>query len=764
MTGNLVIVESPAKRKTIEKYLGDGWHVVASVGHIRDLPQKEFGIDVETFKPTYVPTERGQDVIKQLRQKASNADVVWLATDLDREGEAIAWHLKVALCLTDYKRIAFNEITKTAILEAIKNPGQIDMNKVNAQQGRRVLDRMIGYQVSPALSDATGRNLSAGRVQSPAVRLIREREAEIEAFVVTNHFGVELQFSTNNVQWYARWDTTPFVDEDNPYFLDKKVAGAVAALKKLTVLKRNDSKSSRNAPAPFITSTLQQAASVELKFTTDKTMKLAQELYEAGLISYMRTDCPNLSADAIADIRTFFESMGKSQHLVVTPNVWKTKDDNAQEAHEAIRPSSFERDEIELDSKNTEDARALYNLIRLRALACQMKPAVYEVRAIDLQSNDGIAGLDVKPIFKAKSRTLAYPGWLSITNESESEDNEDDDTQARLPELNTNDLCNANGGEVLRLKTKPPKRFTEASLVKRLEREGIGRPSTYAAIIKNILTRSYVKLVKRNFHLCEAGRVVVDTLDGGFSFVELEYTRNLESELDLIAQGKTTYTDLARRTYEVVCSELESLSAVEMVAGHQCGKCDRPLKQINGSNGPFWSCTGYQTEDCKQTYQDDEGCPYIPPAEPEHFCKECRSPLQRLKGKKGWYWRCTSTIDESCKYSMDDKNGAPQEKKEFPCPECCKPLIRRPSKQGKGHWWGCSGWKDGCKYTTDDNRGKPAEKHPCPNCDGILKRVDDKFKEGVKIWLCSKYRDCNISQNIIDTIRQHHGRLDRRSP
>ncbi len=657
---NLVIVESPSKRKTIEAYLGPGWHVVASVGHIRDLPKTSMGVDLETFIPSYIATERGQEVIKTLKQKIAYTQTVWLATDLDREGEAIAWHLKVALGLKQYKRIIFNEITKDTILTAIKHPRQIDMNKVNAQQGRRILDRLIGYSVSPALNEATGLKLSAGRVQSPALRLIRERESEIETFKTTHHFGVELSFNTQQITWFARWNTSPFVTEDQPYFLHETIANRVAQVRELTITKRTDTQSKRYAPPPFITSTLQQAASVTLKLSADQTMKLAQTLYEAGHITYMRTDNPNLSNEAITAIYQFCQQQGQTDLLTSKPNTWKNKA-NAEESHEAIRPTNFAC--INPPNLHNSEALALYHLIRSRALACQMKPAVYDVKTLELQANHKVEGLNSKPVFIARSRTLVYPGWLTVAHHQGKEDTLAEGFQAQLPSLNQGDPCQATDGKVLKLKTNPPPRYTEASLIRRLERENIGRPSTYASIIKNILDRGYVKLLQRKFHLCDTGRIIVDTLKPGFSFIGLEYTRKLEQGLDNIAKGQTTYTDLVKQAYQVVCQEMQSLPIKNANHNYQCAQCKRPLKRIKGKKGFFWSCTGFRIKACQQTYSDHHGKPHIPTLETQS-----------------------------------------------PCPVCHQPLVRRLNKQGTGYWWGCSAWKQGCKYTTTDLNGKPAQK------------------------------------------------------
>lgn len=723
----LVIVESPGKVKTISKYLGPGYTVKASVGHVRDLPQNDLGVNLETFEAEYEFTERGKGVVADLKKIAKDASEVWLATDDDREGEAIAWHLQQSLNLKQYKRVTFNEITQTAIKKAFQSPRLIDQHKVNSQQGRRLLDRIIGYTVSPALSKATGDDLSAGRVQSVALRLAVDLEARIRAFVKTNHFGVRAKFNG----WHADWDTSPFVTEDSPYFLDRAAVERLANNTAFTVITAEVKPTKRNAPPPLNTSTLQQAASVALEFSSDKTMQVAQKLYELGAITYHRTDSLNLSDKAIADARDYLTECGKAADLPDEPNKWKSGE-GAQEAHEAIRPSDFKNKTIDgLDA----DQQALYQLIYNRALASQMKPATYDSSTAVLETGGDIEGFASRPRFIAKSKVMTYAGWLQIAKESENED-DDDTTETALPKLNESELINSNSSEILEKTTQPPKRLTEASLVKALEREGIGRPSTYAAIIKNILTRGYIKIESRKIFAQPLGEKVVNSLVGNFTFIEIDYTRKMEEALDRVASGQFDYRSLVKHTHDLIATEIKKLPAIATSA-FCCGACNRPLRKVKLTDSVFWSCTGYESGECKQRYQDEDGAPYIPPATPEHQCPECKTDyLERKKGKAGWYWKCQG---EECGHGMDDKAGVPTERTVFPCPLCTKPLIRRPSNGG-GHWWGCSGFKDGCSYKADDNKGKPAERYQCPNCTpGTLRRVDDKSKDKGKIWICSEY-------------------------
>ena len=409
MCAKLLILESPGKVKKVQEILGPGWKVAASVGHVRDLPVKEMGVAAPDFKPQYIPTDRGKDVLSRLAGMVKNAEEVFLATDPDREGEAIAWHLQDALKLKDAKRVTYTEITETAIRAALPTPRSIDMALVAAQEGRRVLDRFCGYMVSGPLSNAAGEKLSAGRVQSPAVRLVVDREKEIKAFSSTTHYGAELTFeNVDNITdgWKAALLVKPWLEEGQEYLRDKSLAEKAAALRALDVLDCKESESRTAPPAPFTTSTMQQAANSSLKFTPKQTMQLAQRLYEQGTITYMRTDSPNLSQEAIQAIRAYCETKGWP--LVETPRKWKSKE-GAQEAHEAIRPTHIEIEE----AGEIANEKALYRLIRLRSLASQLEDAVYAVRTLQL-------GADVdgkQALFEAKGRTLLSQGWKVLADQ-----------------------------------------------------------------------------------------------------------------------------------------------------------------------------------------------------------------------------------------------------------------------------------------------------------------------------------------------------------
>ena len=596
MCAKLLILESPGKVKKVQEILGSGWKVAASVGHVRDLPVKEMGVAAPDFKPQYIPTDRGKEVLSRLAALVKNAEAVYLATDPDREGEAIAWHLQDALKLKDAKRVTYSEITESAIKEALAAPRAIDMHLVAAQEGRRALDRLCGYMVSGPLSNAAGEKLSAGRVQSPAVRLVVEREREIKSFQSTTHYAVEATFeSVDNITdgWKAGWQLKPWLGEEE-YLLEKGLAEKVAALRAFEVVDCKETENASAPPAPFTTSSLQQAASNALKFTPKQTMQLAQKLYEGGHITYMRTDSPNLSKEAVQALRAFCEEKGWP--VVEKPRTWKSKE-GAQEAHEAIRPTHVEIEE----AGEAADEKALYRLIRLRSLASQLADALYAVRILHLKADvDGKAVL-----FEAKGRTLLAPGWKMLTQQDATVEAEaDSDTQEPdnpVPAMKPGSVATAITGTVLTKKTKPAARFTEASLVRELEKRGIGRPSTYAAILDTIMSRGYVKTDKRNLVPTPLGETVVDALRGKFSFADFEFTRSMEQALDDIAEGKAEYRTVVGKAHAQLEEELQTFAKA---SGKSCPKCGKPMVHRvkkpgkDGKGGyDFWGCTGWP--ECK---------------------------------------------------------------------------------------------------------------------------------------------------------------------
>jgi DNA topoisomerase-1 len=704
----LMIVESPGKTKKLQSFLGKDWMVRASVGHVRDLPEKEMGVEAPEFKPKYEIAPDKKDVVKNLIAAVAKADEVYLASDPDREGEAIAWHLARVLGLKTPKRITFQEISEKAVKAAISKPRGIDMNLVAAQEGRRVLDRLCGYMVSGPLSDASGQRLSAGRVQSPAVRLVVERDREIKNFQSVTHYGAALEFAFPGGVWAAEWK--PKLKEGEKYFLDREAAARAAEIRNLKVASYQESKSQTAPPAPFTTSSLQQAASNALKFNPKTTMGLAQSLYEKGHITYLRTDSPNLSDDFIKEARAFCADQGLP--VVEKPRNWKAKG-NAQEAHEAIRPTH-----IAVEEAGENDAeKALYKLIRTRTLACMLADAVYAVRTVKLLS---VAGSDgVHEEFEGKGRTLVESGWKIIMKNDDTDDDESGEPSNPIPTLKDGESITAQGGELLTKKTQPPKRYTEASLVKELEKRGIGRPATYAAILDNIMHREYIATEKRLLVPQPKGEIVVDSLAGVFKFMEYEFTKKMEDDLDAIAEGKEKYITLVQDLHLGLKNELALLNKKTESSGEPCPCGKGTLHRKSGKDGTFWwGCSEYNKgQGCKNSYPDKDGKPNFEAGRAvstEHKCLICGKGLVRKLNKtdNSFFWGCSGYPD--CKKAYPDKDGKPdyearnEASKVHKCQTCGKGLVRRKNRQDDGWFWGCSGWKDGdCKQTYPDLDGKP---------------------------------------------------------
>ena len=599
---NLMIVESPNKVKKIKSFLGAGWDVAASVGQFRDLPQKALGVVEPDYHLEYEFTERGKGVVDGLKPRAARAECVYLATDPDREGEAIAWHLKETLKLRQYERVTFDAITEDVVQKALKNPRALDMNLVHAQEARRGADRLVGYKVSPALSKQTGiAGLSAGRVQTVAVRFVVDRQREIESFRSTKHFGAEAVFEEG--KWTAQWDTSPFLKEEEKYILDSAIAEQAAQCRAFRVTDAATKPARKAPPAPFTTATLLQAASVSLGFKPDQTAQLAQKLFEQGAITYHRTDSQNFSGEALAEIRAFAQA--NMLPIPPKPRTWKSKE-SAQEAHEAIRPTHLE----DRSAGEDEDQKKLYTLIWQRAVASQLADAEYSVNTLSLEAQQGAQTF----VFKATGRTLTVPGWRSLTAQDAAEEAEDgpdaqDDSNGAVPALQIGTALESTDTHVLNKQTKPPSAYTQASLIKKLESEGIGRPSTYPSILKNIITRGYLIEGKKTLSASDLAKLLIDSLKGKFRFVEYDYTRILEEELDHIAEGKAQYFNVVSALDKQLNSELGQLhidrqpslatnrptggatSASE--PGLICPKCKKGhLRRPNGKD--FYGCDQYR--------------------------------------------------------------------------------------------------------------------------------------------------------------------------
>lgn len=626
----LLIIEAPGKLKKLRPMMkkirpGEDWEVVATGGHIRDLPQS--GQDdtmittgvLKTLRPVYEILPKSARNVSTIRKALKNATEVYIATDPDREGESIAWHIQQTLGIREYKRVTFNEITQTRVREGLANARRIDGQLVASQECRRVLDRLVGYLVTQQLRRIMGQPTSAGRVQSPALYLVVLREREISNFKVIHHFGVELVFKdeVSALSWTAVWQPVPdFASKEHPYIQDGTLAARVAATRAVIVESCEDGKKRRPPPPPFISSTLQQAASVALKWDPDKTMQVAQRLYEQGVITYHRTDNPNLADEAMPDIQAVARRQGLD--VVDERRTFKAAD-SAQEGHPAIAPTVWE-DEVVGESA---EEQALYKLIRIRALASQLADAIYDVRTAKLLAK----GPDQRPLrFAATGSTVAYLGWMKLLQKDDTEEEASDLAKNPVPKLEPKQILSVHQAEVLNQKTKPPARFTKASLIKELERRGIGRPSTFSSIVKNITGKGLVVEEKRKLVPGPLGVSTISQLEGRFSFLELAFTSTLEKDLDRIARGEEQYGSVVAKFYQHLQGELGSLRQAPSVAmtprsagasstadhAHACGKCGMPLarRQKRGEGGyDFWGCTGYKANGCKVSYPNVKGKP-----------------------------------------------------------------------------------------------------------------------------------------------------------
>ena len=679
---NLVIVESPAKAKTIGKYLGPGYEVKASMGHVRDLPKSKLGVDVEHgFTPDYQPIKGKEDVISDLRKAAKGSDKVFLATDPDREGEAISWHLKELLDLPDEKayRVTFNEITKKVVNDSIAHPRAIDMDLVNAQQARRVLDRIVGYQISPLLWKKIRRGLSAGRVQSVATRLVCEREEEIRAFVPQEYWTIDVdlaRIAPNQGQFKAAF----YGREKKMELHSEEEAGAVLAAVEhapFTVqgVKRQDKQ--RNPAPPFTTSTLQQEASRKLNMTPRRTMSIAQQLYEGvdiagegtvGLITYMRTDSLRLSEEATAAAREFILARYGQDYYPGKARVYKTKS-GAQDAHEAIRPSDVRLTPEQIKKDLTSEQYRLYKLIWSRFLACQMAAAVYDSVSIDVES----AGYH----FRANHSALKFSGYTAVYVEGKDEDDEAL-RQSPLPDLKEGEALALTGKQKDQHFTQPPSRYTEASLIKALEEKGIGRPSTYAPTISTILDREYVVKEGKYLRTTPLGEVVTGLMKEKFpDIVDTAFTARMEERLDEVEEGKENWKDILSGFYGEFEEELhaaeqdtERIKVPDEVSDVICPLCGRNLVYKSGRFGRFLACPGWPE------------CPHTQPIviEMPGKCPKCGGKILKKTSKRGFtYYGCENNTNKDESRRCDFMTWDVPVKET--CPECGHTLFK---KSGRG--------------------------------------------------------------------------------
>ena len=688
MAKNLVIVESPAKAKTIEKYMGKDYKVLASMGHVRDLPKSDFGIEVNGgVKIAYEPISRAtaKKAMTAIRKAAKEAETVWLAPDPDREGEAIAWHVaELAKLSPDItRRVTFNEITKKAVTEAFAHPRSIDMALVDAQQARRAVDRIVGYKLSPLLWRNVGPNLSAGRVQSAALFLVVEREREIRAFQPVEYWDLTARLATDDGDELAA--LYPVGEKEKFSLGDEATATGLKDRVEpgpwtVTAIRKTERR--RKPPAPFKTSTLQQAASSKLGFPTWKTMKLAQGLYEAGHISYMRTDSTNLSNDALGEIGRVVEAQfGKEFHEV---RKFTAKSKGAQEAHEAIRPASAEVAPTDVAGVVDGDALRLYEIIWQRTMASQMAEAVYDATSVDVDSNG--------TTFRATGQILKFKGFMSVY--LDSGDDEPEEAEGLLPELSEGQVLDLRALDAAQHFTQPPPRFTEATLVRRMEEVGIGRPSTYAPTVRLLVDREYVRTESRRLFPTPRGEVVIELLEAHFpEVVDVEFTARMEEGLDQVAVGLREMDPLVRDFFESftahVAEQSDKMSRPERPTDQTCPNCGRPVVQKFGKHGLwFLSCSGWP--ECKWSQQlDEHGEPLPDPEGTGEQCPNCGSELVAKSGRFGPFVGCSNYPE--CKFI---KKEPPKETGEK-CPNCGAGLVE---KRGRfGPFTGCSNYPE-CKY------------------------------------------------------------------
>jgi DNA topoisomerase-1 len=711
MAKNLVVVESPAKAKTIEKYLGKDFKVMASYGHVRDLVPKEGAVDTEhDFAMHYAPIDKNLKHVDAITKAMQNSEKLYLATDPDREGEAIAWHVKTLLedrgVLKDKNiaRVVFHQITKKAVQDAIDHPRDLSMDLVNAQQARRALDYLVGFKISPLLWKKVRPGLSAGRVQSPALRMIVERELEIEKFIPQEYWTIHAELMADGQAFTARLielagekvEQFSITHQEDAQRITNKIKNACQQTMQVSKVTKRERK--RNPTAPFITSTLQQEAARKLGFSASKTMQIAQQLYEGvetdeghmGLITYMRTDSVTLAQEAVEEIRQAIKEKFGATMLPDEPRIYKTKSKNAQEAHEAIRPSSALIYPESVKKHLSTDQFKLYQLIWRRAIACQMIEATLNTVAVDFVAGDSV--------FRANGSTIVNPGFMAVYQESLDEKQKDDEADKMLPPLSENmqvPVSDIHGDQHF---TEPPPRFSEASLVKSLEEHDIGRPSTYASIINTLKNRKYVDLDNKRFKATDVGRVVNRFLTQYFTrYVDYDFTAVLENNLDAVSRGDVAWVPLLRGFWEPF---------IELVVS-----VDKNVKRADVTQEKI-----------------DEKCP------------KCQADLSIRLGKRGRFIGCTAYPECDYTRNLEGDNSAPEILEDRQCPLCQHPLVIKHGRYGK--FIGCSHYPE-CKHMEPFEKPKDTAV-TCPKCQGghILQR---KSRRGKIFYSCEHYPKCDYA-------------------
>lgn len=755
MSKHLVIVESPAKAKTIQKYLGNDYDVLASYGHVRDLPARKGSVNPEKhFSMTYVPIEKNARHIDTIAKTLKKSGSLLLATDPDREGEAISWHIfelmKERNLLKDKSvhRIFFNEITKAAIQDAINHPRSISMDLVNAQQARRALDYLVGFNLSPLLWKKIRRGLSAGRVQSPALRLIVEREEEIERFIAQEYWKIIAKCAHASTEFEAR--LTHYNEEKLQQFSVTQQEQAHEIKKQLiaqaqgflTVAQIDKKQRKRKPSPPFITSTLQQEAARKLGFTARKTMMVAQQLYEGidigtgtvGLITYMRTDSVNLAKEAIDEIRDYITQRYKGDNCPNSPRIYKTKSKNAQEAHEAIRPTSIKRTPEMVQGSLTSDQLKLYSLIWKRTVASQMADAILDTVSVDFSCGKGNT-------FRANGSTIAFPGFLSVYEEGRDDSKDEDNEDKILPAFNVGEKIKVSDIETNQHFTEPPPRYSEATLVKALEEYDIGRPSTYASIIHTLQQREYVVVEKKRFLPTDVGRIVNRFLTNYFTrYVDYQFTAGLEDTLDAIARGEKDWIPVLEEFWQPFVQQIQNIDeqvqrkdVTTELLEEKCPKCQKPLSIRLGKRGRFIGCTGYPDCDYTQDISNPEGEKSEPEVVEGRSCPLCHGALHIKTGRYGKFIGCSNYPE--CKHME------PLEKPSdtgVTCPKCNQAkILQRKSRKGKV-FYSCGNYPK-CDYALWN---EPVDL-PCPKCAWPILTLKESKKFGRQI-LCPR-EGCDYS-------------------
>jgi DNA topoisomerase I len=757
MAKNLLIVESPSKAKTLKKYLGSDFEILASYGHVRDLVPKSGAVDPENdFAMKYQLVSRNAKHLDAIVAAAKEADVLYLATDPDREGEAISWHLqeilksKRGLKNLHPKRVVFHEVTKKAVLDAVAHPRELSQTLIDAQQTRRALDYLVGFNLSPLLWKKIRRGLSAGRVQSPALRMICEREQEIREFTAQEYWTVHLDSHKARTKFTAKlthWQGQKLEQFDIPDEIQQQEIVNALVGQQAHVTKVEKKKRSRNPAAPFTTSTMQQEAVRKLGMTTDRTMRTAQQLYEGvdvgqgavGLITYMRTDSVSLSDDAVIEIRHYIDNKIGSEYLPSAPKIYKTKSKNAQEAHEAIRPTSVYRTPEAVKPFLTADQFRLYQMIWQRAVACQMAPARFDTTSVDIVVGKGI--------FRVTGQVQTFAGFLSVYEEG-VDDSEDEENAKKLPELHEGDNLPVDRVFGEQHFTQPPPRYSEASLVKALEEYGIGRPSTYASIISTLKEREYVTLEQKRFLPTDTGEVVNKFLTEHFGqYVDYNFTARLENQLDDIAGGKREWRPVMQQFWKGFDKEIkakEDIPRAELTAENLdeiCPKCGVNQLQIKfGKRGRFIACTGYPecdyTRNVNETAEEAAKAAEEPTIVEGRSCPKCQGQLVYKRGRYGKFIGCANY--PKCKYIE------PLEKPKdtgIECPKCHKgSLIERKSRYGK-LFYSCNTYPD-CDYAV----WNPPINEQCPQCHWPILTIKTTKRRGTE-KVCPQ-KECGYTEQI----------------